>query len=232
VSRPDPDLSAALRRLVAVPVDQLTVPSLLTTLVESAAPLLGAAPEASVTVLRGGSARTVASSGDLAVRLDEVQYRSGNGPCLTSARERRPVHALAGDPGRWPDLAGALREAGCDSVWSSPLPVADPAAGSINLYVRTPGPAVPREVASALVAAASVPVTNAWLYEEAVRTAANLRIALDSRAVIEQAKGILMAQLKIPADSAFDLLARTSNETNTKLRDVAQSVVDTGQIPQ
>ena len=86
-------------------------------------------------------------------------------------------------------------------------------------------------MAAALVEVAAVPVTNVWLYEESVRTVENLRVALETRAVIEQAKGILMERLKITADQAFDALARTSNDTNTKLREVAQAVVDTGQIP-
>ena len=231
MSRPDHDLSAVLRPLVAVPVDHHSASSLLTTLVDRAAPLLGAPPEASVTVLRGGPARTVATSGDLAVRLDEVQYRSDDGPCLAAARDGRPVHVLAGDAARWPDLVRALREAGCDGVWSSPLPVAGGVSGSLNLDVRGQGSEVPQDLAAALAEAASLPVANAWLYEDAVRTAAHLRAALDSRAVIEQAKGILMARLKITADPAFDLLARASNDTNTKVRDLAQAVVDTGQIP-
>ncbi len=74
-------------------------------------------------------------------------------------------------------------------------------------------------------------MANVWLYEEAMRTTENLRAALESRAVIEQAKGILMERLKVTADRAFDTLVRVSNDTNTKLRDVAQAVVDTGSVP-
>jgi ANTAR domain len=230
VPRPDHDLSAVIRSLATVPVDRTTVSSVLAVLVDQAAPVLGAAPDASLTFVRRGAGRTLASTSDLALRLDEVQYRSDAGPCLDAATTGRPTQALAGDAARWPDVARALREVGIDSIWSHPLPLTGPATASLNLYVRDGG-AADGEVAAALVEAAAVPVTNAWLYEESVRTIENLRVALDTRAVIEQAKGILMERLKVTAQQAFDALARTSNDTNTKLRDVAQAVVETGQIP-
>ena len=227
---PDHDLSAALRSLAAVPVDRSTVGFVLAVLVDRAAPVLGAAAEASVTLVRNGAGRTVASTGDVALRLDEVQYRGDAGPCLDAATAGRPTRAIADDGARWPDVTRALRDAGVDSIWSHPLPLAGPVRGSLNLYVRD-GAGGSSEVAATLVEVAAVPVTNVWLYEESVRTTENLRVALESRAVIEQAKGILMERLKITADQAFDALARTSNDTNTKLRAVAQAVVDTGQIP-
>jgi hypothetical protein len=230
VSRPDRDLSAVLRRLGSLPVSRHTVASVLRELVDEAAPVLGSPPEASVTLVRGGPGRTIASSGPTALELDEVQYRGDSGPCLHSAREGAPVTVLATDGDRWPDVTAALRAAGCDGVWSHPLPVEAPVGGSLNLYVRGGDPGA-AEVADALVQAAVVPVANAWLYEEVVRRADNLRIALQTRAVIEQAKGILMERLRITADQAFDALVRTSNDTNTKVREVAQAIVDTGQIP-
>ena len=231
MSRPDPDLSAVLRRLGSVPVSRHDLPAVLGEFVESAAAVLGARPEASVTLVRGGPGRTVASTGPLALRLDEVQYGGDTGPCLESARGGRPTAVLAPDGSRWPGVAAALRDAGLDGVWSHPLPVDGPVAGSLNLYVRGDHAGAAPEVAAALVATAVVPVTNAWLYEEAVRTADNLRLAMETRAVIEQAKGILMERLRITADQAFEALARTSNDTNTKLRDVAQAIVDTGRFP-
>ena len=93
------------------------------------------------------------------------------------------------------------------------------------------GVAGQREVAATLVEVAAVPVTDVWLYEDRVRTVDDLRDALETRAVIEQVKGILMERLGITADQACDALARTSHDTNTKLREVAQAVVGTGQIP-
>jgi hypothetical protein len=231
VSRPDHDLTAVLRRLGSLPVSRHTVATVLREFSDEAAAVLGATPEASVTLVRGGPGRTVASSSALALRLDEVQYRGDSGPCLDAAREGHPTSVRAGEASRWPDVAAALRDAGCAGVWSHPLPVEGPVSGSLNLYVRGGDDEDVAQVAAPLVETAVVPVANTWLYEEAVRTADNLRLALETRAVIEQAKGILMERLKVTADQAFDALARTSNDTNTKLREVAQAIVDTGEIP-
>jgi AmiR/NasT family two-component response regulator len=69
-----------------------------------------------------------------------------------------------------------------------------------------------------------------YLYESAVERAGHLQAALDSRAVIDQAKGILMERFKMTADQAFQALARISMESNTKVREVAQRIVDTGEF--
>ena len=230
MSRPAHDPSAVLRRLGSLPLSRHTVRTVLRAFAEEAAGVLGAAPEASVTLVRGGPGRTVASSGALAVRLDEVQSRVDSGPCLEPAREGDPASVRAGETGRWADVAAALRDAGCAGVWSRPLPVQGPVSGSLDLHVRGGDDEAVAQVAASSAETAAVPVTNTWLYEEAVPTADDLRLALETRAVIEQAKGILVERLEVTADQAFDALARTSNDTNTKRRDVAQAIVDTGKI--
>ena len=77
---------------------------------------------------------------------------------------------------------------------------------------------------------AVVPVANRYLYESAVERAAHLQTALDSRAVIDPAKGILMERFKLSADQAFQVLTRVSMKTNTKVRDVAERFVLTGEL--
>jgi AmiR/NasT family two-component response regulator len=69
-----------------------------------------------------------------------------------------------------------------------------------------------------------------YLYESALERAEHLRTALDSRAAIDQAKGILMERYKLSADQAFSRLARLSMETNTKVRDIAGRFVETGEL--
>jgi hypothetical protein len=213
-----------------VPVSRQDVRSVVAEVAERAADVVGVPAVASVTLVSDGPPRTVAASADLALRLDTVQYREGAGPCLHAARSGGPVGVMSDDDSRWPVFSTALTEAGCDSVWSHPLPLA-PAVGSLNLYLPSGVDPGRRETAASLAEAAAVPVANVWLYEDAVRRTDNLRAALESRAVIEQAKGILMERMKVTADGAFDTLVRVSNETNTKLRDVAQAVVDTGTVP-
>jgi AmiR/NasT family two-component response regulator len=106
-------------------------------------------------------------------------------------------------------------------------------SGALNVYGREfPLPDRRSIDAVARVAAlAVVPVANRYLYESAVERAAHLQTALDSRAVIDQAKGILMERFKLTADQAFQVLTRVSMETNTKVRDVAERFVRTGVLP-
>ena len=75
-----------------------------------------------------------------------------------------------------------------------------------------------------------MPVSNTYLYEAAVERAEHLQSALDSRAVIDQAKGILMERFRLSPDAAFQALTRVSMETNTKVRDVAVRFVATGEL--
>jgi AmiR/NasT family two-component response regulator len=78
---------------------------------------------------------------------------------------------------------------------------------------------------------AVVPVSNMYLYRSAVERAGHLEAALDSRAVIDQAKGILMERFRLTADGAFRMLATVSMEHNIKVRDVAEEFVRTGELP-
>jgi GAF domain-containing protein len=118
-------------------------------------------------------------------------------------------------------------------VLSFPLPVQELVSGALNVYARRSHAADDRtrELLSRFAAYAVVPVSNMYLYQSAVEQAEHLRAALDSRAVIDQAKGILMERLKLTADQAFQVLAQASMQTNRKVRDVADSFVRTGVFP-
>ncbi|MDP5181973.1 ANTAR domain-containing protein [Blastococcus sp. BMG 814] len=161
-----------------------------------------------MTILGDGRPSTVAASGELAVELDELLYRLGTGPCLEAAAR------------------------GCGGTLSYPLPVQELVSGSMNVYARDFPVADDRtrSLVSRLAAYAVGPVSNMYLYETAVERAEHLQAALEHRAVIDQAKGILMERQKLTADQAFQLLARVSMESNTKLRDVAARFVLTGQL--
>ncbi|MCU1671033.1 MAG: uncharacterized protein JWP40_3960 [Blastococcus sp.] len=106
-------------------------------------------------------------------------------------------------------------------------------SGALNVYRRAPaaGSERTRGLASRFAAYAVVPVSNMYLYESAVERAEHLQAALDSRAVIDQAKGILMERFTLTADQAFQALARISMDSNTKVRHVAMRFVETGEFP-
>jgi AmiR/NasT family two-component response regulator len=118
-------------------------------------------------------------------------------------------------------------------VLSVPLPVQERVQGALNVYARASSAPVDRtrELVTRFAGYAVVPVSNMYLYETAVERAEHLQAALDSRAVIDQAKGILMERFKLTADQAFQALARISMETNTKVRDVAVRFVESGEFP-
>jgi GAF domain-containing protein len=201
---------------------------------ELASRVLPGEPITSVTIVRESRASTVASSGRLALDLDETQYRLASGPCLAAATTGRPAQILdTRSPTDWREFAARAAEVGCRSVLSYPLPVQERVSGALNVYARTTpaGDSRTRELVSRFAAYAVVPVSNMYLYETAVEQAGHLRAALDSRAVIDQAKGILMERLRLTADQAFSVLARISMTTNTKVRDVAEDLVRTGELP-
>lgn len=109
-----------------------------------------------------------------------------------------------------------------------PLPVREAVHGALNLYGLEADAFDDdaRHVARAFAAYAAVAVHNMHLYEHTRDLAQNLDVAMRSRAIIEQAKGIPMSQRRCDAAEAFTLLAAASQRSNRKLRDIAQGIVD------
>ncbi len=233
MTRPDDRLPAALLDLGPVPADR-PLPSVLRQVADLAGDVLGAEPAVSVTVVGSEGPSTVGASSPAAVDLDLVQYRTGGGPCLEAVTTGR-LHTVDDAPveDRWPDLAAAAAAQVLRAVVSVPYPSAEPVAGGLDVYLPRPlrGDPGRRARAERFARHAAVTVANAHLYRRAVEQADDLQLALESRGVIGQAKGILMERFRLTAAQAFDALARVSDRTNTKLRDVAVAVVETGEFP-
>jgi GAF domain-containing protein len=189
---------------------------------------------ASVSVLRGDAAETVASTSEQVWAIDSEQYAAGEGPCLEAARTGQFVRVgVAEAQERWPSFARSARAAGVESFLSAPLFIDEQFAGSLNLYGRQADSFddLDESLLRLYTTAAAAAIANARRYAEARRLAENLRRAIESRAVIDQAIGTLMATRGLDADTAFQLLARESQNTNTKLRDVAARVADAARRP-
>ena len=197
--------------------------------VELAELVVASAAAASITVVHNGKAATVSASQAPAHHLDEVQYASGRGPCLTAATKGRPCNAmLAGEAGRWPELAQAAEAVGIASVLSLPLRHDDAVLGTLTVYSGAPqrfGTAEAR-VASLLARQAAAVLAGQGALAAAERANRQLTEALASRDVIGQAKGILMERESCTAGDAFDMLRRASQRTNRKLRDVAADLAE------
>ncbi|MFC3688014.1 GAF and ANTAR domain-containing protein [Aquipuribacter hungaricus] len=185
--------------------------------------------EASVTLVEDDRARTVAFTGELAVHLDERQYDRGFGPCLDASRSGRLVQVRdTADETRYPDFARQAVRAGVTRSISVGLPVPGRAVGGLNLYARS-GTGFDEEALAethAFAAEAAVVLANAALLARTAEQVQQLRQAMASRSVIEQAKGMVMAARGCSEDEAFAELGQLSRRTNRKLRDVAQEVVD------
>lgn len=185
---------------------------------------------ASVTVLRGDdTAETVAASNDRVVGIDADQYAAGDGPCLEAARTGQIVRvSVEQGSQRWARFARSAREAGVESYLACPLFLDEKFAGSLNLYSEQPHGfgELDEAVLRLYVTAATAAIANARRYAQARQLAEHLVRALDSRAVIDQAIGVLMALRGISADQALGQLSRQSQNTNTKLRDLAARVVE------
>jgi GAF domain-containing protein len=189
---------------------------------------------ASVTLIRGDKPFTAGFDGQMALDADELQYERGYGPCMDAARAGQML--LVDDmrnEQRWPDYAHDAAAHGVLSSLSVPLPFQGATIGALNTYAGRPQFLDDNdvEIAEEVAAWVGVAVGNAEAAARTMEDPNHLRTAMMSRAVIEQAKGILMERHKIKGDEAYTILTHTSQRTNTMLRDVADELVRTGAAP-
>jgi GAF domain-containing protein len=199
---------------------------------ELARGVIPGAAAVSVTLLERGRARSVGVTGPLAAALDERQYETGYGPCMEAALsgEQVLIEDTAGDAVHG-GFAALARHLGVTSVLSVGLPLEHRVVGSLNVY-GTDGPLSPAaETANAFAQHASVIVDNAAEYAGAIDLVDHLRVALESRAVIEQAKGVLMERDRCTAEDAFQLLVTQSQRQGRKVRELAAELVESVQPP-
>jgi len=225
----------ALEQLGSLALREHSMDTLLQRVVELTKLVMPGHPEASISLLPNDKPATAVFTGQLALDCDESQYGRGYGPCLhaASSRELTEIPDTRTDP-RWPDYMRRAAERGALSSLSVPLPISEGMAGALNIYAREPDAfdEGSRSAAMRFVPYAAVAMANMQAYQDARSMADNLQLALESRAVIDQAKGILMERHKLTADQAFQLLARISMTINRKVRDVADQLVLTGQLPE
>lgn len=188
---------------------------------------------AGIFLLEAHTVTTPVSTDEIVAEIDTLQHQAREGPCLDAIGHEGAFYAadLAADT-RWPRFGPAATAAGIRSVLAFRLST-NGTLGALNLYARYPQAfgAVDRAKALLLAAMAGLALSSAEAHDEAARRADNLQAALVTREIIGQAQGILVERERITADQAFDILRRASQHLNIKLRDVAQTLVDTGQRP-
>jgi GAF domain-containing protein len=223
-----------LRELSRVTLVDRSLTDVLTDITRIAARGIPGAESSSITLLRGEKAFTAAHYGDMALLADELQYEKGYGPCMDAGRGGvlLRVDDMRAEE-RWPEYVDHVAEtAGVLSSLSVPLPYQGSSIGALNNYSSKPSAfATPESLQAGLEVAETiaVAVANADSHWQLGEQARNMRLAMESRAVIEQAKGVLMAQRHIDADQAFEILRAASQRYNRKLRDIALGIVESTQ---
>lgn len=183
---------------------------------------------AAVTVAMANGGLTFAASDPRLDELHDLQFRAGQGPVVEVLRHNEPrrVDDTAAET-RWPAFCRAAAGASFGSCLALPLRTDRQPAGAVVLY--GPGPGVFRgaahDVALLFAAQGGTAVRNATLYGTCRRMADRLHAGLESRAVIEQAKGMLHAELGISPDQAFRLLSRHSQHSNQRVRTIAADLI-------
>lgn len=204
--------------------------SVMREVVDSAKQSLPGASEVSITLIDRGHAKTPVHTGQLALALDESQYERGYGPCLDAAihHEVMLIADAATDP-RWGDYTEAAIRQGALSSVSVPITQEEPAMlAALNSYSTHSHAFDEADVQAAVTLAgyAESVLANMHAHDRARQLATQLGAALETRPVIDQAKGIMMRDRGCTADEAFDLLVTASQRSNRKLRLVAQDLVN------
>jgi hypothetical protein len=197
-------------------------------IVRSAPDLVEGCDHASLMLHRDGRFYTVASSDEIAARIDAFEREIGEGPCLDAIRDESVFHdADLEDGSPWPHLAKrVLAETPVRSMAGFRIRTGDETgtSGALNLFSDTPGGLTERAVDQGIVLASFISV--ALVASDERRSAQTLRAGLESNREIGKAMGLLMAFHKVSDEEAFGMLRRASQDMNMKLSDVARQVVE------
>jgi GAF domain-containing protein len=222
------EVTTALEQLAGVLAQEEELEALLGRVCQQVVRAIPDADMASISLLRDGRAYTAATTGEHASVIDQAQYEAEQGPCIEAAKARHMVRVVVSEVAeRWPEFARVAGDAAVASYLSAPLLIDSEYHGSLNLYSKTTHGfgALDAALVELYTTAAEAALRAARLYLKARETIEQLRTALNSRAVIDQAKGVLMAVRRIPAEQAFAVLVEQSQEQNVKVRDIADRFV-------
>jgi GAF domain-containing protein len=211
-------------------VDDYDVIDLLDRLAGSSVELLAADAAGILLGDAESNLRVVATTNERVEWMELLQLQAEEGPCVDCYRSGVPVSVtdLADAALRWPQFIAALTQRGAyGSVHALPLRLRGQAIGTLNLFHHQPGPLPEADLAlgQALADVATIGI----LSERAIRRGEvvneQLQVALNSRIIIEQAKGVLAQRGELGMDAAFDRLRRYARHHNLRLSEVASQVV-------
>lgn len=224
------DLSATFVELADTLVADFDVVELMDTLVTRCVRLLDAAACGLLLADVDGTLHLLAASSEQVRLLELFQLQNDEGPCLEAFRTGRPVvnDDLDAAVDRWPRFAAAARQAGYASVQALPLRLRTEVIGALNLFHAEPGASAQadRAIAQALADVATIGLLQARSIRRESDLAEQLQAALNSRIIVEQAKGVLAERLGVDLSAAFGLLRSSARERQMKLSAYARAIVD------
>ncbi|RIJ50289.1 ANTAR domain-containing protein [Clavibacter lycopersici] len=178
---------------------------------------------------RDGVLHVVASTSERAAEVEEAQLGALEGPCMDCVRTGEPVEVpdLATAPHDWPEIARIAEDRGFRAVHATPMRLRGRTLGSLCLFAPTPGALSDRDAAlvQTLADAATLSVLQQHAIDRGQAVADQLQQALDSRVVIEQAKGALAQRMGVSTDEAFAYLRRQARSSGRRIHDVAAEMV-------
>ncbi len=211
-------------------VDEYDVVEFLHRLAVRCVELIGVAEAGIMLASPDGSLHYLASSSERMRLVELLELQDEEGPCLDAYRTAAPVICDSPQDAerRWPRFASHARDAGFQSVAAIPMRLRDEVIGALNLFSASPEPLSPSDqmVAQALADIATIGLLQERTIQSGRALSSQLESALESRIVIEQAKGIIAEHTNVNVDDAFALLRVYSRNRNHLLSDTAREVVD------
>lgn len=215
-------------------VADFDVSEVLYTLVERLLELFEIAAVGLMLADEDGKLGVVASSGEKARIIELLELQQQQGPCYEAFKTGQyvPSADLQADRDRWPDVADEAISAGYSAIHAVPLRLRDQVIGAINLFEMPPSKLTEAEipVVRGMAEIATIAILQSRAMSEARETADQLRVALRSRVVIEQAKGMISQSTGTKVEEAFAVLRKHARDTGSRLADVARQIVE-GELP-
>jgi transcriptional regulator with GAF, ATPase, and Fis domain len=192
--------------------------------------VLGASAAGVLLADRDGELRVMAASDEQVRLLELFQLQNDEGPCLDCFRTGAPVSVpdLRAESARWPRFVAQAQLHGFGAVQALPMRLRDEVVGALNLFRATPGPFDPvgTSIAQALADVATISLLQQWSTQRTTVLNEQLQTALNSRVLIEQAKGKLAERHGVDMEQAFSALRRYARAHNRRLSDVARALID------
>jgi transcriptional regulator with GAF, ATPase, and Fis domain len=225
-----PELKESIEALAQLVTSSETTESTINRIAQLAVQAIEPVDICSISLVTNGKIKTVGATDPMAALLDEIQYETGEGPCLSAIAEHETflIPDMEKDE-TWPVFSRrAAKETGVASLLSYVLRVDASSLGAVNMMARHKDVFEPDDLTAGTLFAAQarVALSNAVTHEGDQTKIAQLEEAIQTRTVIGEAIGLLMASRKCDKDEAFEVLADMSQRSNTKLREIAAKLVE------